>query len=39
VSVDGERQRREVIDWLRGGPVAGEAPTWTRDELYERDGG
>jgi prevent-host-death family protein len=38
-SADGERQRREVIDWLRSGPVAGEAPAWTRDELYERDGG
>ncbi|HEX6011862.1 MAG TPA: type II toxin-antitoxin system prevent-host-death family antitoxin [Geminicoccaceae bacterium] len=33
------RQRQEVIEWLRGGPIAGEAPRWTRDELYERDEG
>lgn len=34
-----ERRRREVIDWLRQGPIAGEAPAWTRDELYERGTG
>jgi prevent-host-death family protein len=32
-----ERQRQEIIEWLRAGPISAEAPKWTRDELYDRD--
>ena len=36
---DAEERRRAAIEWLRSGPQPGPAPSWTRDELYERDGG
>ena len=26
-----------AIEWLRSGPLPGAAPSWTRDELYDRD--
>ena len=32
-----DASRSEVTAWLRAGPIAGEAPNWTRDELYDRD--
>ncbi|MGD9510519.1 MAG: type II toxin-antitoxin system Phd/YefM family antitoxin [Geminicoccaceae bacterium] len=35
---DAEERRRAAIEWLRSGPLSGPAPSWTRDELYERDG-
>ncbi len=38
-AMDAEAKRRAAIAWLRSGPLQGEAPSWTRDELYERDGG
>ena len=37
-AAESESRRREVIEWLRAGPIPGEAPGWTRDELYDRDG-
>ena len=36
-AAEAEAHRREVIAWLRGGPISGEAPRWSRDELYDRD--
>jgi prevent-host-death family protein len=36
---DAEERRRAAIEWLRSGPLPGPAPTWTRDELYEREQG
>lgn len=38
-AMDAEAKRRAAIEWLRSGPVPGEAPSWTRDELYDRDDG
>ena len=35
---DAEERRRTAIEWLRAGPLPGAAPSWTRDELYGRDG-
>lgn len=31
-----EHKRHAALAWLRSGPIAGEALTWTRDELYDR---
>lgn len=36
---DAEERRRAAIAWLRSGPLPGPAPTWNRDELYERGDG
>jgi prevent-host-death family protein len=38
-AMDAESKRRAAIEWLRSGPLPGKAPSWTRDELYERDDG
>lgn len=38
-AVDAEARRRAAIEWLRSGPLPGKAPSWTRDELYERGDG
>lgn len=33
-----ERQRREIIAWLRSGALTGgKVVDWTRDELYDRE--
>ena len=39
VHADREERRRALIEWLRSGPLAGPAPEWTRDELYDREQG
>ena len=36
---EADANRRAAIAWLGSGPLPGQAPSWTRAELYERDNG